>query len=276
MATENLLALMQQQLMEQRQQHQEQMEMMLAAIGKREQGSGSSTSTHSTQAWPAFTAFDSTSELWRDYWSRFKTYTQAHSIPDDRQAAVFLTCQGPSTYKILSNLATQQTPPQDVNELSLKTIEEFVEEQFHSTRFVVRERFKFWSNMQRKPRELVHQLAARIHQDAITCDFESITKPLDEAMRTKFICSLQNEAVLKAFLKTRDADLAFAKAIEIAVQVEEATKVAKETICSPVHEVVMSQKNKSQKDVKCMRCDRKGHKATKRKYKEAKCNCRTS
>ena len=67
--------------------------------------------------------------------------------------------------------------------------------QFDPTRYIIRERFKFWSNMLRKPGETVQELAARIRQDAVTCDFASIKDPLDEALRTRFICSINNEAV---------------------------------------------------------------------------------
>ena len=74
------------------------------------------------------------------------------------------TNQSNSVYKMLSNLAALQQP--------------------------VRERFKFWSDMKRKPGETITELASRIRQDAATCDF--IKDPLDEALRTKFICSVDN------------------------------------------------------------------------------------
>ena len=41
----------------------------------------------------------------------------------------------------------------------------------------------------------------------MTCDFASIKDPLDEALRTRFICSINNEAVLKALFKVKDSDL---------------------------------------------------------------------
>ena len=93
---------------------------------------------------------------------------------------------------MLANLAAQQTPAVDINDLTLKKMEEYMEEQFHPTRFIVRERFKFWSQMDRKPGETALQLAARIRQDAATCDFGNTKDPLDEALRTRFICSVNN------------------------------------------------------------------------------------
>ena len=75
--------------------------------------------------------------------------------------------------------------------------------------------------------ETVHELAARIRHDAVTCDFPAIHDPLDEAMRTRFMCSVNNEAVLKALFKHKEGDLTFAKAVALAVETEEA---AKETV----------------------------------------------
>ena len=69
--------------------------------------------------------------------------------------------------------------------------------------------------MKRKPGETIPELASRIRQDAATCDFQSIKDPLDEALRAKFICSVDNE---------------FSNAIRVAQEVEEAAKVAKETV----------------------------------------------
>ena len=85
-------------------------------------------------------------------------------------------------------------------------------EQFDPKRFVVRERFKFWSDMKRKPGETIPELASRIRQDAATCDFQSIKDPLDEALRTKFICLVDNEAVLKTLFKLKDDELKFSNA----------------------------------------------------------------
>ena len=88
------------------------------------------------------------------------------------------------------------------------------------------------TNTERKPGEIVHELAARIRQEAATCDFASIQDPLDEAIRTRFVCSIQNEATIKALFKAKDDELTFTRAIEIAAESEEATRVAKETMGS--------------------------------------------
>ena len=75
-----------------------------------------------------------------------------------------------------------------------------MKDQFDPKRYIVRERFKFWTDMQRKPGESRQEIAARIRQDAATCDFASIKDPQDEALCQRFICSVHNEAVRKGCL----------------------------------------------------------------------------
>uniref|UniRef100_A0A5S6QR28 Retrotransposon gag domain-containing protein n=1 Tax=Trichuris muris TaxID=70415 RepID=A0A5S6QR28_TRIMR len=111
---------------------------------------------------PNFTAFDLASELWKDYWTRFKTLAGANSIPEDKLAQVFLTNQTTTTFKLLNTLAGQPTPPKNINDLSMSNIVEFMKDQYDSRRFVVRERFRFWSDMKRKPGETIQEMAARI------------------------------------------------------------------------------------------------------------------
>ena len=219
----------QQQVTAQQEQHRVQMEAMMALVTKTklvEQTAGSGTMVNI----PSFSAFEPSSELWTDYWSRFKTFVEAHSVPESRQAKVFLTNQSPVHYKLLDNMAKQLAPPKEINSLTLEEVAEFMKEQFHPKRFIVRERYKFWSDMGRKPGENIHELVARIRQDAVTCDFAAITKPQDEAMRTRFMCSVSNEAVLKALFKIKDDELSFTRAIEIATEIEDAAKCAKETV----------------------------------------------
>ena len=283
---QELQAERQQQQMElQAEQHKEEMEALIRLF----KNPASSPSADSrpvatstlTSAIPPFAAFDSTSELWPDYWSRFQTFLVANAVPDQRKPQVFLTNQNVAIYRQLSTLAAQLNPPTDINNLTMDDIFKFMKEQFDPKRFIVRERFKFWSDMQRKPGETLQELAARIRQDAATCDFPSIKDPQDEALRQRFICSVNNEAVLKALFKIKADELTFAKAIQVAIETEDAAKVAKETIYGskgrPVNKVSKDQGQRSKQvsskppEMKCYRCG-KNHKATDCPYKEAKCN----
>ena len=277
------------QMEQQAQHHIEEMHNLLKILDVQKHGTGEDdSSTHhpqlSTAAIPPFAAFDSTSELWPDYWSRFCTFVVANAVPEQRQAQVLLTNQTAAVYKQLANLAAQQAPPKDINKLTMSEIVNFMKELFDPKLFIVRERFKFWSDMQRKPGETFQKLAARISQDAPTCDFPSIEDPQDEALRQRFICSVNNEAVLKALFKVKDTDLTFARAVQVAIETEDAARVAKETVYSfsarLVNKVHQKQKKGPQQNhqqshskdkQKCYRCG-KVHKASDCPYKEAKCH----
>ena len=260
-----LILLLNKQHQEQNKQHQEQMTMLQEQI-KILQSSLNKPRENVPTPMASFQPFDSTSELWTDYLARFRTFVTANSIPDNKQAQIFLTNQSNSVYKMLSNLAAQQQPVKSIHELTMNDIQTFMAEQFDPKRFVVRERFKFWSDMKRKPGETIPELASRIREDAATCDFQSIKDPLDEALRTKFICSVDNEAVLKTLFKLKDDELKFSNAIRVAQEVEEAAKVAKETVhgqpSTSVQKVyhAKSKTSKTQeKKTACFRCGNSGH-----------------
>ena len=128
------------------------------------------------------------------------------------------------------------------------------------------------------------ELAASIRQDAATCDFPSIKDPQDEALRQRFICSVNNEAVLKALFKIKDTELTFARAVQVAIETEDAARVAKETVygskARPVNKIHQNKKKGPQQNhqqshskdqQKCYRCG-KASKATNCPCKEAKCH----
>ena len=124
MAKDELLQLLQQQIQQQQlmmqaqeMRHQEKIQDLLTLAQKSER---EGTVNSFTAALPSFSAFDSASELWTDYRPRFNIFAEAYSVPTEKGASVFLTNQTPVTYKLLTNLAGQQTPPKDVNQLDIK------------------------------------------------------------------------------------------------------------------------------------------------------------
>ena len=149
------------QLMIQREQHKEEMEKQQEQIagliqmvhGQAKDGNSSQVISTVQTSIPPFSPFDSTTVLWLDYWERFWTFSAANAVPENRQAQVFLTNQSSAIYKQLSNLAAQETPPKDINKLSMQEITDYMKEQFDPKRFIIRECFKFWSDMKRKPGE---------------------------------------------------------------------------------------------------------------------------
>lgn len=143
-------------------------------------------------------------KLWMGYWARFQTFVGANSIPIEKRAQVFLTNQPHIIYKLLSNLASQQSPARDINDLKLDEIAEFTKGQFDPAQYVVRERFKFWSTMDHKPGKTVHELAAHIRHDAVTYDFYIHSRPAQQGNAdTHFMCSVSNEGSPQGFFQTQ-------------------------------------------------------------------------
>ena len=63
-----------------------------------------------------------------------------------------------------------------------------------------------------------------------TCDFSSIRDMQDETMHTHLICTVKREASLKALFMVKDDELTFQKAVELAQEIEEVTKVIRKPI----------------------------------------------
>ena len=107
--------------------------------------------------------------------------------------------------------------------------------------------------IRKEPGETVQELLVRIRKTAATRDFTHIENPLDEALQTRFICSINHEAVLKALLKINDDDeFIFEKAVEVATETEKAAMVAKETMyatSSSVYSRTVAQVSKKRKFV---------------------------
>ena len=186
-------------------------------------------------------------------------------------------------------MPSQLKPKKDVNELPMDEIVGIMQRQQDPKRFVVRECFKFWSYLSRKPGKTIQDLAARMHQNAATCNFSAIDDPQDEAMRTRFICSVGNEAVLKMLFKEDNDKLTFTRAVELACETEDAVQFArdhlwiKEQSLNPVHAVrkklneLATPHNSEQKPAynasgTCMRCGNANHKANDCRYKQSTCN----
>ena len=105
------LKLQKEQMQIEQKQHQEELQALRVALEQKNDVVSLPVSP------PAFTPFDSSTELWNNYWSRFCTFVSANSIPEDRKAQVFLTNQSPALYKQLANLASQQSPPKEIKDL---------------------------------------------------------------------------------------------------------------------------------------------------------------
>ena len=99
------------QLERQESLYKAQMKALLWAVHKT--NTVASTSFQGTT--PSFAQFNRSSEHWTNYWARF--FVSVHSVSNNQKAQIFLTNQALTTYRLLSNLASQETPPKSINEL---------------------------------------------------------------------------------------------------------------------------------------------------------------
>jgi len=141
--------------------------------------------------------------------------------------------------------------------------------------------------MQRRPGESIQEPAARIRQAAATCDFASIADRLDDALRTRFICTVNNGAVLKAIFNMKADELDFTTAIQVAIQTEDPPKLRRRrsTAQNPFRRWRLRRnrlddsqcfstlpRRVSVGQQRCYRCGNSGRIATSCKFKDVKCN----
>ena len=202
----------------QEERHKRQLDLIQKQLDEQRKSGGIFTSQQQTPPFPA-----SIQQLNYGRTMGFKTVVSANSVPDDKLALVFLTNQTSDTYKLINNYALQQDTPTTADNMQFSDIAEFMSQHYDPTKFTVRSERDTSSGAayKRKPGETPTELVARVRQMATTCDFPDIKNPLDEAMRTCFICAINNEAVLKSMVREPEEKLTFPKAVEIATEVEE-------------------------------------------------------
>ncbi|KII61549.1 hypothetical protein RF11_07127 [Thelohanellus kitauei] len=174
-----------------------------------------------------FPPFSPSSEIWTTYLARFITFVEANSIPPERIPLVFLTNQSTEIFNKLQTVSLQFPSPKQPNNLTWEEICAIMSKNFDSYKFIAREKHRFYTGIRRQPGETPLELAARIREMAKSCNFPAIKDPLEEALKTAFVCSVSNETVLKAIFHKASEELKFEDIIDIATEVEEASKAAK-------------------------------------------------
>ena len=86
-----------------------------------------------------FTAFDSSSALWKGFWSRFCTFGS-----ECQETETFSDKPDIFDVQSISNLVAKETPRRDINDLAMDQISIYIKTQFDPKRlFIVREIFRF-------------------------------------------------------------------------------------------------------------------------------------
>ncbi|XP_069103886.1 uncharacterized protein [Argopecten irradians] len=130
----------------------------------------------------------------------------------------FYSVVGADTYALLRNILTPDLP----STKSYDEIKTALSGHFAPKPLVIAERFKFHSRKQQVG-ESVSDYVVSLKKLAKDCDFQDF---LNQALRDRLVCGLMSEVIQKKLLAEKDLDLA--KATEIALAVEMATKNTEE------------------------------------------------
>ena len=209
------------------------------------------------------TEFDPNSDSITAYVERVKLFFHANEIAEGKQVAVFLSAMGPKTYSLLRSLVTPESPKD-------KTLEQLVEvltKHFEPKPLVIAERFNFHRRSQRTG-ESAKNFAAELRRLTIHCEFGD---HLNEALRDRFVCGLNNETIQKRLLTEKE--LTFVGAIEIAHGMESAADNARKLQASSQEPKDIHKLTPPRGEIKpCYRCGQHDHKPAQCPYKSSKCH----
>ena len=158
--------------------------------------------------------FDASVEDFESYCSRVDLYFIANNVTDKRVVPTFLTLVGPKVYGLAKNLLS----PKDPADCTYDEIKTALRTHFKPKVILIYERFKFHSRSQ-KPSESVSDFIAALKELAHTCEFGAT---LNDMLRGRFVTGLSNAKTQHTLLA--EADLTFARAVEIATAREAAQK----------------------------------------------------
>lgn len=216
--------------------------------------------------------FDAKRESWSEYTERLTQFFVANEVNDaERQRAIFITVVGAATYSLLKNLIAPVLPTQRTLTHLLQTLSDH----FEPPASEIVERFKFNSRA-RKVGESVSTFLAELRSLAKHCNFGNT---LDTMLRDRLVCGINNDATQKKLLAERNLDLA--RAMDIAISMEAASKNASDLRGESSAEVLLVKQRKSKcpaeatrknSTVSCYCCGEKGHKSPNCKFKKCVCH----
>ena len=167
---------------------------------------------------------------------------------------LFFSIIGTKSYALLRDLLLPDKP----RDKSLEALMEVLKSHFEPAPSVIAERFKFYRRDQ-KTGESVEEFKAELKKLSTHCAFGT---HLEEALRDRFVCGLQNSVALKRLLTEKT--LTFASAVEIASNIQQVDKQAL-VMMNPVTD---SNIQKVSRQVECYRCGKGKHNPSLCKFKE--------
>ena len=158
-------------------------------------------------------SFDLKTDNITEYIERVEQYFIANDVTDEKkQTAIFLTVIGNETYNFLRNLLAPQSPAGK----TVKTLSEALIDHLKPWSIITAERYKFYCRDQLE-NETTTEYIAELRKLTLNCDFKDL---LEQALRDRFLCGLQNNSIGRRLLAVRK--LTLKSAIELAKKMENA------------------------------------------------------
>ena len=129
---------------------------------------------------------------------------------------VFLTVIGAKNYALLSDFYSPGKP----RDQSLDDLIKTMEDHFEPVPIIRAECFQFYKRDQ-KSGETIADFVVELRRLATNCKFGA---HLDDALRDRFVCGLNNEAIQKRLLLEKD--LTMSKAVDVSLSLQSADKMA--------------------------------------------------
>ena len=150
-------------------------------------------------------AFDQTTDNWDAYVERVEQYFIANEIKKEKHAAVILSLMGNKTYILLRSLCAPEKP----SSLTFDAIVATLQQHLCPKPLLIAERFRFHKRHQLEG-ETVSAYLAELKTLSLHCEFGT---NLDDSLRDRLVCGLNNALIQKRLLSERD--LTLAKATQI-------------------------------------------------------------
>ena len=205
-------------------------------------------------------SFDLKTDNITEYIERVEQYFIANDVTDEKkQTAIFLTVIGNETYNFLRNLLAPQSPAGK----TVKTLSEALIDHLKPWSIITAERYKFYCRDQLE-NETTTEYIAELRKLTLNCDFKDL---LEQALRDRFVCGLQNNSIGRRLLAVRK--LTLKSAIELAKKMENAD-LETQIISTDIKTENANAMNNVKR--KCYRSNSTKHLANVCRFKDAKCN----
>ena len=190
-------------------------------------------------------------------------YFIANDVTDEKkQTGIFLTIIGNETYRLLRNLLAPESPAGE----TVKTLSETLIDHLKPQPIIIAERYYFYCRDQLE-NETITEYLAELRKLTLNCDFKDF---LDQALRDRFVCGLQNNSIRRRLLSERK--LTLKSAIELPKTMDNAD-LETQIIATDIKTENINAMNNATR--KCYRCNSTKHLANVCRFKDAKCNnCR--